>query len=208
MAEHEQVTITDEEIERDIAEVRASAATRENYDELLNEEARNSSLRKKYKGQTAAQEKFYAGLLQPEKRASARRRRTGDVEAFRVPEIASKLPKTMTGRYASAQLWEAKLFWRALADGVVHPKATDKELNAYRLAHGKAKARTPVMRLSFSGYDPTKHLAGVNEAKKLSSKLGAKLKLSPAKLHSSVAGGSAADETREANPKKPAEASA
>lgn len=107
MANDGQHIITDDEIARDIAAVKSSSSTREHredYEQLLKDEVLYSSIRKKYKGQPEARKKFLAGLDQPEKSRFSKIATIGDVEEFKLPDTRSKLPKTLTGRYAAAQL--------------------------------------------------------------------------------------------------------
>ena len=172
MASKKKRVITDDEIERDIAELKEAAAWHNDREKLNSESVLCSEIRKKYKGDPAASKKLYARL--PEKARFSKLATIGEIEEFRKPEIRAKLPDTLTGRYAAAQLYKAKLWAKALAAGVIRPDATEAELNAYRRANSNAKPRKREKRVYFSGFDAVKDAGIVKLLQKLCDKYGLK----------------------------------
>ena len=186
MASKKNRVITDDEIERDIAELKEAAGAWHNDREKLHSEAALcSGIRKKYKGNPAAKEKLYARL--PEKARFSKLATIGDIEEFKKPEIWASLPDTLTGRYAAAQLYKAKLWTKALAAGVIHRDATEAALKAYRRVHGETKSRKRTMRLSFSGFDAVKNSGIVKVLLNLRDQQGLELFLNGVKQPSRTA---------------------
>jgi DNA repair photolyase len=90
MAETEKRVITDDEIEKDIAELREAAAWHNDREKLEKEEAVCARIREKYRRNPAARKKLYARL--PEKARFSKQATIGDIEEFKKPEIRANLP--------------------------------------------------------------------------------------------------------------------
>ena len=109
----------------------------------------------------------------------------------------------MTGRYAAAQLYKAKLWAKALAAGVIRPDAAEAELNAYRRANSNAKPRKREKRVYFSGFDAVEDAGIVKLLQKLCDEYGLKLDSKPVTQPTPTA-----DRKSEAAPRELAEAAA